>query len=75
MRLKRAREQATSIRETYVQSNLMWGKGGGISLDDLRDLVAATADYDPGSRVLLEEKRVTVTETLRTPWAEKGAGQ
>jgi hypothetical protein len=70
--IKRAAEKKTTTRYAYVQSSLMWGKGGGISLADLRDVVAATEDYDPHSRVILEPNKVSVTETLETPWEKRG---
>lgn len=70
--MKRAAEQKTAIRETYVQSNLLWGRYGGISLSDLRDLVAATHDYDKGSQVILEKNKVTVIEERTTSWVRKG---
>lgn len=70
--MKRAAEQKTAIRETYVQSSLLWGRGGGVSLSDLRDLVATTHDYDNGSRVILEKNKVTVIEKRTTSWARKG---
>lgn len=69
---KRAAEITTTTRHAYVQSNLMFGIGGGIQLADLRDLVAATDDYDPQSRVILEKQKVTVIETLSTPWIKRG---
>lgn len=69
---KRAAEIKTTTRKAYVQSNLMFGLGGGIQLADLRDLVAATDDYDSMSRVILEKQKVTVIETLSTPWIRKG---
>lgn len=69
---KRAAEQSTTVRESYVQSSLLFGKGGGIQLADLRDIVAATEDYDSGSRVILEPQKVTVIETTRSSWRHKG---
>ena len=72
---RRAREQTQTTRRSYVQSSLMWGRRGGISLADLRDLVAATADYEDGSRVILEPNRVEVVETMTSPWAERGAAK
>lgn len=69
---KRAAEQKTTIRKAYVQSDLIFGLGGGIQLADLRDIVAATEDYHPSSRVTLEPQRVTVIEQLATPWARRG---
>jgi len=69
---KRAAEQSTTFRKSYVQSNLMFGRGGGIQLADLRDLVAATEDYHSGSRVILEQQKVTVVEELSSPWIRKG---
>jgi hypothetical protein len=67
--VKRAHEQRTSTREAYVQSPLL---GLGIRLADLRDIVAATEDYDEHSVVVLEKKRVTITETRRSHWLEVG---
>lgn len=70
--MKRAKEITQSTRRTYVQSDIMWGKRGGIQLADLRDLVAATEDYDRFSRVILEPNKVEVIETTTSPWREKG---
>lgn len=72
---KRAAELTTTTREVYVQSSLMFGIGGGIQLADLRDIVAATEDYDHFSRVILEKQKVTVIETLTTPWKHKGRNE
>lgn len=69
---KRAAEIRTTTRHAYVQSNLIFGLGGGIQLADLRDLVAATDDYHSGSRVILEKQKVTVIETLSSPWVKRG---
>ena len=69
---KRAAEQSTTTRHSYVQSSLMFGIGGGIELADLRDLVAATEDYDQFSRVILENKKVTVIETKASYWMKRG---
>lgn len=69
---KRAAEITTTTRKAYVQSNLIFGAGGGIQLADLRDIVAATNDYHWGSRVILEKQRVTVIETLSSPWKKRG---
>lgn len=66
--MKRAREQKTTTRHAYVQS-YMWNK---ISLDDLRDLVAATEDYDRNSKVEMVGNKLTVTETRQSYWAEVG---
>lgn len=70
--MKRAAERKTTTRYAYVQSSLMWGKGGGISLANLRDIVAATEDYAPDSRVVLTPNKVEVIETLSTPWKSSG---
>ena len=69
---KRAAEITTTERKAYVQSSLMFGVGGGIHLADLRDIVAATEDYNQFSRVILEKQKVTVIETLSTPWVHRG---
>lgn len=64
-----AREQVTTTRQTYVQCSLL---SRGVSLTDLRDLVAATRDYDPRSRVEVEGKKITVTEVNRGYWLKRG---
>lgn len=69
---KRAAEQTTTTRRSYVQSSLLFGKGGGIQLQDLRDLVAATADYDWQSRVILEPNKAEVVETRQSAWRHAG---
>ena len=69
MSIKRAHEQTQCKRTTYVQGDLL---SAGIQLDDLRDLVAATADYSPHSDVILEKKKITVIEYTISPWTEKG---
>lgn len=69
---KRAAEITTTTRRSYVQSNLLFGIGGGIQLADLRDIVAATEDYSPYSRVILKPQKVEVIETLSSPWINKG---
>ena len=69
MRIKHAHEQTQCKRTTYVQGGLL---SAGIQLDDLRDLVAATADYSPHSDVILEKKKITVTEYTTSHWTEKG---
>lgn len=66
---RRAAEITSTTRKAYVQSNLI---SSGIQLADLRDIVAATADYDDFSHVLLERKRVTVTEHKSSPWRKRG---
>ena len=68
MSIKRAHEQTQCKRTTYVQGGLL---SAGIRLDDLRDLVAATADYSPHSDVILE-KKITVIEHTASHWTEKG---
>ena len=70
--MKRAKEQEITTRKAYVQSSLLFGIGGGIQLEDLRDLVDATKDYDPGSRVILKPQNVTVIETRQGSWVAKG---
>lgn len=75
MSLKRAAEITTTTREAYVQSSLLFGLGGGIQLADLRDIVAATEDYSDFSRVILEQKKVTVIETRKSPWIYKGRAE
>ena len=69
---KRAAEQITGIRKSYVQSDILFGLGGGITLADLRDIVSATGDYKDSSRVILEQNRVTVIETTTSPWRRRG---
>ena len=44
----------------------------GIRLNELQDLVAATADYSPRSDVILEKKKITVIEHTASHWTEKG---
>ena len=72
MSIKSAREQTQFKRTTYVQGGLL---SAGIQLDDLRDLVAATADYSPHSDVIIEKKKITVIEHTTTHWREKGSRQ
>ena len=50
----------------------MFGLGGGIHLSDLRDIVAATNDYDDNSRVILEPNKVTVIQTRESYWIKRG---
>ena len=69
MSIKSAHEQTQYKRTTYVQGGLL---SAGIQLDDLRDLVAATADYSPHSDVILEKKKITVIEYTTSHWTEKG---
>ena len=45
----------------------------GIRLNELRDLVAATANYSTHSNVILEKKKITVIERTTTHWRENGA--
>ena len=72
MGIKHAHEQTQCKRTTYIQGGLL---SAGIQLDDLRDLVAATADYSPHSDVILEKKKITVIEHTTTHWREKGSRQ
>jgi hypothetical protein len=69
---KRASEQTVTTRTSYVQSNILFGLGGGIQLQDLRDIVAATKDYSRYSRVILERQKVTVVEKSDNGWSRKG---
>ena len=69
---KNAAEKTTTTRQAYVQSNSMFGLGGGIHLSDLRDIVAATNDYDDNSRVILEPNKVTVIQTRESYWIKRG---
>ena len=69
MRIKHAHEQTQYKRTTYVQNSFL---SAGIQLDELRDLVAATADYSPHSDVILEKKKITVIEYTTSHWTEKG---
>ena len=69
MSIKSAREQTQFKRTTYVQNSFL---SAGIRLDELRDLVAATADYSPYSTVILEKKKITVIDYTISPWTEKG---
>ena len=70
MRIKYAHEQTQYKRTTYIQNSLL---SPGIRLNELRDLVAATADYSPHSDVILEKKKITVIEHTGTKWREKGS--
>ena len=72
MRTKYARENTECTRTTYVQNDLL---SPGIRLNELRDLVAATANYSPHSDVILEKKRITVIEHTVTHWRENGSGE
>lgn len=67
--MKRARRQDTHTRVAYAQGGWV---GGGIKLNDLRDLVAATEDFDEHSHVKLEHSTITITETKSTRWADAG---
>ena len=73
MTIKRAREQTEFTRTTYVQNGLL---SPGIQLNELRDLVAETANYSPHSNVILEKKKkITIIERTTTHWRENGAGE
>jgi hypothetical protein len=65
MSIKHAYEKTEYTRTAYVQS----------SLDRLRDLVAATADYAPDSDVIIEKKKITVIEHTTSNWKEKGVNE
>ena len=69
MRTKYAREKTECTRTTYVQNDLL---SPGIRLNELRDLVAATANHSPHSNVILEKKKITVIEYTTSHWTEKG---
>ena len=70
MRTKYAREKTECTRTTYVQNDLL---SPGIRLNELRDLVAATANHSPHSNMILEKKKITVIERTTTHWRENGA--
>ena len=72
MRTKNAYEKTEYTRTTYVQNGLL---SPGILLNELRDLVTATADYSPYSDVILEKKKITVIEHTTSHWKKKGAGE
>ena len=72
MRTKHVHETTVCTRITYVQNGLL---SPGIRLNELRDLVAATANYSPRSDVILEKKKITVIERTTTHWRENGAGE
>ena len=72
MNTNSAHEKTEYKRTTYVQNGLL---SPGIRLNELRDLVAATADYSPHSHVILEKKKITVIEHTTTHWREKGSRQ
>lgn len=67
--VKRAREHRSEKRVTYVQNSIL---SRGISLAELRDLVAATADYSESSDVELDKKKITVTEYIGYGWRKVG---
>ena len=69
MSIKHAYEKTEYKRTTYVQNSLL---SPGIRLNELRDLVTATADYSPHSDVILEKKKITVIEHTTSHWTEKG---
>ena len=71
--MKLTKEQKTTARVSYVQATGLIGKRSRLSLRALRDLVAATADYDEGSEVLIEHTSVKVTEVRQSHWQERGA--
>ena len=68
---KAAKTQTTTQRVTYIQNHVL---ARGFSLQDFRDLVASTEDYDKNSRVTFEGdgKVLKVTEVKSTFWASKG---
>ena len=68
---KVAKTQTTTQRVTYIQNHFL---ARGFSLQDFRDLVAATEDYDKNSRVTFEQNGnvLKVTEVKSTPWTSKG---
>lgn len=70
--MKWAKEQTTAKRVTYVQATRILGAASQIRLAALRDLVAATADYDERSEVLLEQSSVKVIEVKRSHWRDRG---
>lgn len=78
---KTAREQTTTTRSSYVQASWYHTgrvRGGSymmVSLRQLRDLIAATADYDENSTVRLESTSVKVTETRQSNWRALGRGE
>lgn len=72
MSYKAAKEQTTTTRSTYIQSPRLIGGHYKVTLRDFRDLVAATEDYDPNSKVILESTSIQVVETKRSGYIEKG---
>lgn len=71
-----ALEQTTSTRKVHIQATRLIGGFLGpymrVTLDNLRDLVAATEDYDARSEVRIESTSVLVIETKRSGYFERG---
>ena len=70
--MKWAKEKTTTTRVSYVQATALIGRKARINLDALRDLVAATEDYDRFSEVLIDHSSVKVTECKASHWLERG---
>jgi hypothetical protein len=70
--MKWAKEQTTTTRVSYVQATRLIGRKSRLTLGALRDLVAATEDYDKSSEVILEDTSAKVTERRSSGWAERG---
>ena len=71
---KSAKTQETNRRVTYIQNHTL---SRGWSLEDFRDLVAATQDYDKKSRVTIEQHGnvLKVTEVKSTHWTSRGTDE
>ncbi|MEI3845340.1 MULTISPECIES: hypothetical protein [unclassified Microbacterium] len=70
--MKWAKEQTTTSRKSYVQARRLIGGRTRLNLAALRDIVAATEDYDEHSEVMIDDTSVSVTETTRSGWRERG---
>lgn len=70
--MKWAKEQTTTTRVSYVQATRLIGRKSRLTLSALRDLVAATEDYDGRSEVILEDTSAKVTERTASHWEERG---
>lgn len=73
---KAALELVTTTRKSHIQATRLIGGFLGpymrVNLSDLRDLVAATEDYDARSEVRIESTSVSVIETESSGYWERG---
>ncbi|MBG9886145.1 hypothetical protein ABE10_06170 [Bacillus toyonensis] len=73
--MKWAKEQTTTTRKSYVQATRLIGGRSRLNLAALRDIVAATENYDEHSEVLIEQTSVSVIETTQSRWRERGRAE